>query len=70
MKQVVDLSTLHADLKLTKKQKKLLGEALGKLMEKYQRNEHKDYFAGVVDGLNNAAKMIDGTNDDYNSAEL
>jgi hypothetical protein len=46
-------------------QKNDLSDILNTLMDKYQPNVVKDYYAGLVDGLNIAYKVINGIEDDY-----
>lgn len=64
---VIDLESLHKELNLSDKQKQLLSDAFEKLMAKYQPNDVREYYAGVVDGINNCFKIVNNTDDDYNS---
>jgi len=78
-KRIVNLNQLHKRLALTTEQKELLTEALETLMRKYEvlanyvrdnnnneRGFHYGHFTGVADGLNNAYKIINNIDDDYN----
>jgi len=77
---IVDIEQLHQALSLTGEQRELLRDALEKLMRKYNKfhrrafvkggnHEKTMYFAGVVDGLNHAFKLISEVHDDYNEEE-
>ncbi len=64
------MGIVNVENDLTAAQKKDLSDKLEKLMAKYTicqiDTKSEDYFAGVVDGLNNAFKLINEIEDDYN----
>lgn len=69
------------DFGLTDDQKTKLSDAIMSILSKFGRvpSKNKDnpyfddvscsYFNGVVDGLNNAYKIVNGIDDDYNCDE-
>lgn len=69
------ISDVISSLKLTNKQKNCIANIIEKVMDKYDKkaisaeNRRDDkslqYNSGVVDGLNNAYKIIMGIDDDY-----
>lgn len=61
------MATLDVSNDLTDEQKKILSDKLEVLMGKYARlgGRHSDYFNGVMDGLNNAYKLVNEIEDDY-----
>jgi hypothetical protein len=72
MQTILDLKKLHAELALTSKQKELLSDAIEKLITKYanysklENAQDRAYYAGTGDGLNDAYKLINNIDDDYN----
>lgn len=79
--KIINMQKLHEELNLSIKQKELIVGALEKVMSKYSlAHQHEqninfanfiseDYFAGVIDGLNHAFKIINNIDDDYNFTE-
>lgn len=66
--RTIDLPALHRQLQLTPEQAQLLGDALERLMYKYEAMATRSpYMAGVADGLNHARKLVTQVEDDYNS---
>jgi hypothetical protein len=72
MRTIIDLKKLHSDLALSPKQTELLSNALEMLMTKYagysklEDSQDRAYFGGTADGLNDAYKLINKIDDDYN----
>lgn len=64
--QILDLKKLHKELKLSFVQKKLLSDAFEKLIKAKQHRQHRDYFAGEVEGINDCFKVVNNIEDDYN----
>lgn len=75
MSRIIDIAELSEKLNLTEEQKLQLGAAMEEIGSKYAKAGNKDrapswmqmYCQGVADGLNNAYKIINGIDDDYNS---